>query len=44
MSSLASAGFLKLPPTITPAQATQFAQALAQITYSYRTTTGRSTL
>jgi hypothetical protein len=44
MSSLASAGFLKLPPTITSAQATQFAQALAQITYSYRTTTGRSTL
>ena len=44
MSGLASAGLLKLPATITPAQATQFAQALAQITYTYRTATGRSSL
>src|SRR5271156_1629790 len=44
MSSLASAGLLKLPAAITPAEATQFAQALAQITYTYRTATGRSSL
>jgi hypothetical protein len=44
MSNLASAGLLKLPATITPAEATQFAQALAQITYTYRTATGRSAL
>jgi hypothetical protein len=44
MNNLASAGFLKLPSTITPAEATQFAQSLAQITYAYRTSTGRSTL
>jgi hypothetical protein len=44
MSNLSSTGLLKLPTTITPAEATQFAQALAQITYSYRTATGRSTL
>jgi hypothetical protein len=44
MSNLASAGLLKLPATITPAEATQFAQALAQITYTYRTATGRSSL
>jgi hypothetical protein len=44
MSGLASGGLLKLPATITPAQATQFAQALAQITYAYRTATGRSSL
>jgi hypothetical protein len=44
MSSLAGAGLLKLPAAITPAEATQFAQALAQITYTYRTATGRSSL
>jgi hypothetical protein len=44
MSNLSSTGLLKLPTTITPAEATQFAQALAQITYTYRTATGRSTL
>jgi hypothetical protein len=44
MTSLASAGFLKLPTTITPAEATQFAQSLAQVTYAYRTATGRSSL
>ena len=44
MSGLASAGLLKLPATITPTQATQFAQALAQITYTYRTATGRTSL
>lgn len=44
MSNLAGAGLLKLPATITPTEATQFAQALAQITYTYRTATGRSSL
>jgi hypothetical protein len=44
MTSLAGAGFLKLPPAITPAQATGFAQALAQITYTYKTATSRSSL
>jgi hypothetical protein len=44
LTSLASAGFLKLPPAITAAEATQFAQALAQITYTYRNATGRSSL
>jgi hypothetical protein len=44
MSSLASAGFLKLPPTITLAEATQFAQSLAQVTSTYRAATGRPSL
>jgi hypothetical protein len=44
MNNLSSTGLLKLPTTITPTEATQFAQALAQITYAYRTATGRSTL
>jgi hypothetical protein len=44
MTGLAGAGFLKLPASIKPAQATQFAQSLAQVTYTYRTATGRSTL
>jgi hypothetical protein len=44
MSNLATAGLLKLPTAITPADATQFAQALAQITYTYRSATGRSSL
>jgi hypothetical protein len=44
ISNLASAGLLKLPASITAAQATQFAQSLAQITYTYRTATGRASL
>jgi hypothetical protein len=44
MTNLGSTGLLKLPTTITSAEATQFAQALAQITYTYRTATGRSSL
>lgn len=44
INSFAGAGLLKLPATITTAQATSFAQALAQITYTYRTATGRATL
>lgn len=44
INNLATAGLLKLPATITTAQAIQFAQSLAQITYAYRTATGRSSL
>jgi hypothetical protein len=44
ITNFASAGLLKLPATITTAQAIQFAQSLAQITYTYKTTTGRATL
>src|SRR5580658_9329359 len=44
ITNLSSAGLLKLPSAITTAQAIQFAQSLAQITYAYRTATGRSTL
>jgi len=44
MSNLAAGGFLKLPATVTMAEATQFAQALAQVTSSYRAATGRSSL
>jgi Fe-S cluster assembly scaffold protein SufB len=44
MNNLASAGFLKLPPTITLAEATQFAQSLAQVTSAYRVATGRPSL
>jgi hypothetical protein len=44
INNLASAGLLKLPGSITAAQATQFAQSLAQVTYTYRTATGRASL
>ena len=44
ITNLASAGLLKLPAAITTAQAIQFAQSMAQITYTYRTATGRSSL
>jgi hypothetical protein len=44
ITTLATAGLLKLPSAITTAQAIQFAQALAQITYTYRTATNRSSL
>ncbi len=44
ITNFASAGLLKLPATITTAQAIQFAEALAQITYSYKAATGRTTL
>lgn len=44
ITNFASAGLLKLPATITTAQAIQFAQSLAQITYAYRTTTARTSL
>jgi len=44
ITNFASAGLLKLPATITTAQAIQFAQSLAQVTYTYRTATGRASL
>jgi hypothetical protein len=44
ITNLASAGLLKLPASITAAQAIQFAQSLAQVTYTYRTATGRASL
>ncbi|MFY9803420.1 MAG: hypothetical protein WA211_02980 [Candidatus Acidiferrales bacterium] len=44
ITNLATAGLLKLPTAITTAQAIQFAQSLAQITYTYRTATGRASL
>ena len=44
INNFATAGLLKLPATITTAQAIQFAQSLAQITYTYKTATGRTTL
>jgi hypothetical protein len=44
ITNFAGAGLLKLPATITTAQAIQFAQSLAQITYTYKTSTGRTSL
>jgi len=44
ITNFASAGLLKLPTTITTAQAIQFAQSLAQVTYTYRTATNRTSL
>ena len=44
VTSLQSAGILKLPASITTAQAISFAQSLAQIIYTYKTSTGRATL
>jgi pyruvate-formate lyase len=44
ITNFASAGLLKLPTTITTAQAIQFAQSLAQVTYTYRTVTNRTSL
>lgn len=44
ITNFASAGLLKLPATITTAQAIQFAQSLAQVTSTYRTATGRASL
>jgi hypothetical protein len=44
VSNLASSGLLKLPAAITQAQVTSFAQSLAQIIYTYKTATGRTSL
>jgi hypothetical protein len=44
VTSLQNAVILKLPPNITAAQVISFAQSLAHIIYTYKTTTGRATL
>ncbi|MFZ0580822.1 MAG: hypothetical protein WA690_21875 [Candidatus Acidiferrales bacterium] len=44
ITNLAGSGLLKLPAAISTAQAIQFAQSMAQITYPYRTATGRASL
>jgi hypothetical protein len=44
LTNFATAGLLKLPATISTAQAIQFAQSLAQITYTYGTAPGRASL
>jgi hypothetical protein len=44
ITNFASAGLLKLPATVTTTQAIQFAQSLAQVTYTYRTSTARASL
>lgn len=44
VTSLQNASILKLPANITAAQVISFAQSLAQIIYTYKTTTGRTTL
>jgi hypothetical protein len=44
VSNLSTSGLLKLPPSITQAQATAFAQSLAQTIYTYKTATGRTSL
>ena len=44
MSNLATSGYLKLPTSVTSANATAFAQSLAQIIATYKTATGRASL
>lgn len=44
VTNLQNAAILKLPANITTTQAITFAQSLAQIIYTYKTTTGRATL
>jgi len=44
ITNFSTAGLLKLPATISINQAVQFAQSLAQITATYKTATGRTTL
>ncbi len=44
ITTLAGAGLLKLPAALSTAQAIQFAQSLAQVTYTYRTATNRASL
>lgn len=44
VSSLQTAGYLKLPVSLTTAQVTSFAQTVAQAIYTYKTATGRATL
>jgi pyruvate-formate lyase len=44
MTNLSSSGLLKLPASVTAANATAFAQSLAQIISTYKTATGRTSL
>ena len=44
MQNLSTSGLLKLPTSVTAANATAFAQSLAQIISTYKTATGRSSL
>jgi hypothetical protein len=44
VSSLSSAGLLKLPASVTLADAQTFSQALAQAIYTYKAATGRTSL
>jgi hypothetical protein len=44
MQNLSTSGLLKLPTTVTSANATAFAQSLAQIISTYKTATGRVSL
>jgi hypothetical protein len=44
MMNLASSGYLKLPSSVTSAEATTFAQSLAQIIATYKTAAGRTSL
>jgi hypothetical protein len=44
MTNLSTSGYLKLPSNVTSAEATQFAQSLAQIIATYKTATGRTSL
>jgi len=44
VGNLATSGLLKLPASITQAEVTNFAQSLAQIIYTYKTATGRTSL
>ena len=44
VGSLSTLGLLKLPPTMTTAQVTAFAQSLALSIYDYKVTTGRAAL
>jgi hypothetical protein len=44
VGNLSTLGLLKLPPSVTTAQATAFAQSLALIIYDYKVATGRKAL
>ncbi len=44
MQNLSTSGLLKLPSSVTSANATAFAQSLAQIISTYKTATGRASL
>ena len=44
IAGLAAGGMLRLPPSITTIQATNFATAIAQAIYNYKQATGKTTL